>query len=157
MHIAFYGLPSTAVATLKATNQDAYGQAIERNEASDGACPCRHCLAPTAAGETYLTLAHRPFDTTNPYTETGPIFLCATDCAPFEPRDSLPPILTSEQYILRGYCADERIVYGTGKVTRTDAIRSYAGQLLQNPEIAFVDIRSASNNCFLCRVRRVDQ
>lgn len=155
MNIEFVGLSSTTVAHLKAANQDAYDHEIERHEATEGACPCRHCLETTTAGETFLTLAHRPFATTNPYTETGPIFLCASECKSFAPRDVLPSILKAEHYIVRGYCDAERIVYGTGRVVKTDAIRSYAQSLFQDTEIAFVDIRSASNNCFLCRVRRV--
>ena len=52
------------------------------------------------------------------------------------------------------YTADERILYGTGKVTATPDIPNYAAELLDRPGIAFVDIRSAANNCFQCRVRR---
>mgnify|MGYP002621412547 CR=1 FL=1 len=32
-------------------------------------------------GEPYLIVAHRPFDGLNPYTETGPIFVSATEGA----------------------------------------------------------------------------
>ncbi|MEC8197925.1 MAG: DUF1203 domain-containing protein, partial [Pseudomonadota bacterium] len=47
----------------------------------------------------------------------------------------------------------ERIVYGTGQVTPTSDIAPYAETLLARADIAFVDVRSASNNCFLCRVK----
>ena len=61
-------------------------------------------------------------------------------------------MLASPHYIVRGYSADERIVYGTGQVTPTDQIAARAEALLARPDIAFVDIRSASNNCFQCRI-----
>jgi hypothetical protein len=53
---------------------------------------------------------------------------------------------------MRGYCSDERIVYGTGQIVPTDDIAAEAGALLDRPGIAFVDVRSASNNCFQCRI-----
>jgi len=154
MHIQFVGLPTETVADLKSGGTDAYGLPVERHVADDGAYPCRHCLGQTPAGAEYLILAHRPFRSLNPYTETGPIFLCAGDCPGYAPSDQAPAMLQSPRYLVRGYTSDERILYGTGQVTDTPDIPAYARALLDNPEIAFVDIRSASNNCFQCRVLR---
>ncbi|MFM2355423.1 MAG: hypothetical protein RLZZ528_1159, partial [Pseudomonadota bacterium] len=50
--------------------------------------------------------------------------------------------------------ADERIVYGTGRVVPAGALADYAAGLLARDEIAFVDVRSARNNCFQCRITR---
>lgn len=145
---------STVMATALRHGTDAYGQPPERVAASTGAgTPCRHCLRQVSAGAPYLVLAHRPFAGLHPYTETGPIFLCADPC----PRadGSFPAaILTAPHYITRAYSDDERILYGTGSVTPTDQIAARCADLLARPEVAFVDIRSVSNNCFLCRVRR---
>ena len=154
MDIEFVGLPTDQVLATKANGMDAYDQPIEVHKAHDGAYPCRHCLGQTPVGEDYLILAWKPFAGTNPYTETGPIFLCADNCQGATPSQTTPPILKSPQYLVRGYSRDERIVYGTGKVVPTPEIPEYAGQLLEDPEIAFVDVRSAANNCFQCRVQR---
>ena len=154
MDIQFVGLPSRQVAEAKRDGRDAYGHPIETHRANGGAYPCRHCLGETPEGEAYLILAWRPFATTNPYAETGPIFLCAAECAAPGPLDQVPPILRSPQYLVRGYTSDERIVYGTGQIVPTAKIANYARELFANPKIAFVDIRSASNNCFQCRVLR---
>lgn len=153
MKIEFIGLPSDKVAQIRATGLDAYGNRIERATAADQAQPCRHCLRPTATGAPYLTLAHRPFETSNPYAETGPIFLCAKACPAHPPASDLPEILTAPSHILRGYSVEERIVYGTGRVVATEDAVEYARTLLARDDIAFVDVRSASNNCFLCRIR----
>ena len=152
MTIQFVGLPTTTVAHLKSSGRDTHDQPIERHLASEGAYPCRHCLGNTQIGEHYLILAHRPFQGVNPYTETGPIFLCAADCLAFEPSAQMPEMLSSPQYLVRGYTSDERICYGTGRIVETDRIADYAGDLFANPDIAFVDVRSASNNCFQCRI-----
>ena len=156
MTIHFLGLPSATVAHLRTRGQDAYGNPIERRLAGDDGWPCRHCLGQTPADQDMLILAHRPFETTNPYAETGPIFLCAEDCAPHKPSADIPAILRSPSYLVRGYSADERIVYGTGQVTPTLQIADYARTLLARDDIAFVDVRSASNNCFQCRIVQVD-
>ncbi|WP_298858012.1 DUF1203 domain-containing protein [uncultured Sulfitobacter sp.] len=67
--------------------------------------------------------------------------------------EGVPPILaTSAGYLVKGYTADERICYGTGKIIAPEAITTYAAALLERPEIAFFDVRSASNNCFLTRI-----
>lgn len=109
-----------------------------------------------AQGQNFLILAHRPFTGLNPYTETGPIFLCAGDCAAGGGASLPAEILSAESYITRAYSADERIIYGTGSVTPTKRIEARCAELLADPQVAFVHIRSASNNCFLCRVERAE-
>ncbi|WP_338550364.1 DUF1203 domain-containing protein [Roseovarius phycicola] len=154
MNIQFVGLPSHQVAQTKTRGLDAYDNPIETHCSDGEAYPCRHCLGETPAGEDYLILAWRPFETSNPYAETGPIFLCAADCKAMAPSDKVPTILVSPSYLVRGYSKDERIVYGTGQVVQTSKIAAYARELLADPTIAFVDVRSASNNCFQCRIER---
>ncbi|MGR3466636.1 MAG: DUF1203 domain-containing protein [Shimia sp.] len=153
MSIHFHGLPTDTVTALR-TGPDAYGLPPEHHVSDGDGVPCRHCLRMIPSGAAYLTVAHRPFDGLNPYTETGPIFLCAEPCAPATPRSTLPEILDSPAYIVRGYDRDERILYGTGKVTAREDIQTRARDLLRNPDVAFVDIRSAANNCYQCRVTR---
>lgn len=146
-------LPSDQVRALRAGAPDAYGNPPERVRAAGTGNPCRHCLDFVPEGAEMLILAHRPFDALHPYAETGPIFLCA-DCAPWS-GEGLPPILTtSPDYLLKGYTADQRIRYGTGRVTPQAEVASYAAALLSRPEIAFVDIRSARNNCYQLRITR---
>jgi hypothetical protein len=156
MNIAFVPLPTEDVARIRATMRDAYGEPVETHIAGDEAYPCRHCLGQTPPGEAYLILAHRPFQSRNPYAETGPIFLCAAACPAPEALGEVPAILRSPRYLVRGYDAAERIVYGTGEVTETPRIPDRARTLLADPRIAFVEVRSASNNCFQCRIVRRD-
>jgi len=69
--------------------------------------------------------------------------------------EAVPPILTtSKDYLLRGYGADDRIVYGSGVVTPVDELDVRAAELLERPEIAYVHVRSARNNCYQCRIER---
>jgi Protein of unknown function (DUF1203) len=154
MRVMFEALPTKTVRALRSGAADANGQTPERGAISDGnGVPCRHCLRDTPAGHEYLILAHRPFPAPQPYAETGPIFLCAEDCVRWDGQ-GVPPILTtSPDYLLKGYSTDHRIVYGSGKVVAADAIAAYAEGLFADPRVAFVDVRSARNNCFQARIR----
>lgn len=152
--IRFLPMPGDQAAAYRAGAPDAYGLAPELR-VSPGGYPCRHCLTDIAEGDTYLTLAYRPFPTLQPYAETGPIFLHAEACPRYEATEVLPPMLGSPDYIVRGYGHDDRIVYGSGGVVATQAIMERAQELLADPTIAYLHVRSARNNCYQCRVQRV--
>ena len=154
MKIAFHPLPTAEVEKIRQTGRDAYGLPVERHISTGGVYPCRHCLGEIPAGASYLILAHKPFASHHAFTETGPIFLCAEDCTAAEPASHVPDTLRADRFILRGYDVDERIIYGTGDVVPTGEIPAWAERLFQRPEVAFVDIRSAANNCFQCRIKR---
>ena len=152
MTIQFEALPGDAVAKLRAGAPDAYGHPPGRRISDGGGTPCRHCLEGIAEGSAVLVLAWRPFTTLQPYVETGPIFLHAEACARAEPSPEIPAILDSPEYIVRGYSTDERIVYDSGGIVATLDIPARAADLLATPDIAFVHVRSARNNCFQCRI-----
>lgn len=156
-HISIHGLPAETVSALRAGGPDAYGHPAE-HAVSDGAGnPCRYCLNHVPEGAGMLILAHRPFPAPQPYAETGPIFLCADACQPWS-GEGLPPVLTtSPDYLLKGYGADNRIRYGTGKVVPQADLAAYAATLLATDAVAYVDVRSARNNCFMARITRRGQ
>jgi hypothetical protein len=155
MSIRFVAIETSLVEALRSGRPDANGQMAERRIAPADGYPCRHCLKPIAKGEPFLVLAHRPFPSLQPYAEVGPIFLHADPCARGGESKAIPAALSSAQYIVRGYGADDRIVYGTGGVVDTTAIPERAAELLADPSIAYVHVRSAANNCYQCRVDRV--
>ncbi|MGP1358879.1 DUF1203 domain-containing protein [Roseicyclus sp.] len=55
---------------------------------------------------------------------------------------------------VRGSSAEERIVHGTGGIVAREVVAGRAAELPADPRVAFVDIRSARNCCFLARARR---
>ncbi|WP_209598496.1 DUF1203 domain-containing protein [Ruegeria sp. HKCCSP351] len=147
-------LPTNDVRALQAGGPDAYGSTPECAVSTGAGNPCRHCLRHIPEGDEMLILAHRPFSETHPYAETGPIFLCATPCERYE-EDALPEILTtSPDYLIKGYGADDRIVYGTGAVTPTDRIGAKVREILSRSDVAYIHVRSARNNCYQARIDR---
>lgn len=153
MALRYLALPTADASALRAGAPDAYGRPAERMRAEGTGNPCRHCLDFVTEGADMLVLSWRPFPALQPYAETGPVFLCA-DCAPWAGQ-GMPPVLTrSPDFLLKGYSADHRILYGTGRVVRQGDLEGYAQGLLQRPDVAFVDVRSARNNCYQLRILR---
>ena len=149
----YVAIPTPVVRALQAGGVDANRQAPERQRAESGGNPCRHCLKMIPEGAEMLVLAHRPFPAPQPYAEVGPIFLCAEPCEAGGGGE-LPEMLASPDYIVRGYGADDRIVYGTGGVVATGAIPTRAEALFGDARVVYVHVRSARNNCYQCRIDR---
>jgi hypothetical protein len=134
---------------------DAYGLPPERRMSDGSGVPCRHCLRNVEAGEAYLVLAYRPFPALQPYAETGPVFLHARECGRAEEGPELPRMFEeTPDYIVRGYGCDDRIVYGSGGIVATSAIPARSAELLSRPDIAYLHMRSARNNCYQLRIER---
>lgn len=149
----YVAIPTDVVRGYQAGGPDANGQVPERKVSDGGGNPCRHCLKMIPEGAGILVLAHRPFPAPQPYAEVGPIFLCADGCEAGG-GEALPEMLASPDYIVRGYGADDRIVYGTGGVVATASIPARAEALFADPRVAYAHVRSARNNCYQLRIER---
>lgn len=155
MPVLFHALPTDDVRKLQAGQPDYYGQVPERAVSDGDGTPCRHCLSNTPEGDTMLILSYRPFFDNQPYAEVGPIFLCGGNCERFEASEYLPPILrTSPNYLIKGYGADDRIVYGTGQIIAPDNMVNACDAIFEDTDVAYIHVRSARNNCYQCKVTR---
>lgn len=147
-------LPTEIVRALQDGGPDAHGQTPERAVSDGGANPCRHCLKYIPAGAEMLILAHRPFPAAQPYAETGPIFLCADHCQRHQGED-LPEVLErAPDYLIKGYSADHRIVYGTGIVIPQAEMMARAKAIFADERVDYIHIRSSRNNCYQARIDR---
>jgi hypothetical protein len=151
----FSGMPSHLAAALRAGAPDANGQTPERRISDGDGVPCRHCLGMVEKDEPYLTLAYRPFPEPQPYAEVGPVFIHAESCETYKTHEKLPEReRVGPGRILRGYGNDNRIVYGTGIVVKNEEIEEKAEAILAREDVAYVHMRSATNNCFTLRIDR---
>ncbi|MEM6933911.1 MAG: DUF1203 domain-containing protein [Pseudomonadota bacterium] len=151
----YHSIPTAIARALQAGGADANGQVPERARSDGNGNPCRHCLQPIPEGAGMLILAHRPFPEAQPYAETGPIFLCDRPCPAWD-AEGAPPILSeSPSFLIKGYTGEHRIRYGTGAIVERPMLDREIARRLARPDIAYVDIRSAANNCFQCRARRL--
>lgn len=148
-------LDSETVKDLRNGGTDANGQRPERHVSDGGGNPCRHCLEDIAANDPMLVLAHRPFPASQPYAEVGPLFLHAEACPRYAEETAVPAYLGKRGAVLiRGYGGDDRIVYGTGQTVAPRDIEAVSAKLFKRPEVAYLHVRSASNNCYQFRIER---
>jgi hypothetical protein len=152
--LKFVALPSETALAYQAGAVDANGQVPERHVCPGPVHPCRHCLTDIAEGDDFLILAHRPFPAPQPYAEVGPIFLHADSCPRHAGGEVPAMFLTRERLLVRGYGLDDRILYGTGRVVSSADLADVAADLLDRPEVAYLHLRSATDNCYHCRIER---
>ena len=155
MTLRFIALDTQTVRALQRGGTDANDQIPQRAISDGGAIPCRHCQSPVAKSEEYLILAHRPFSASQPYAETGPIFLHARECE--RAADSpvpAPMYQYGHGYILRGYRDNDWINYDAAEVVTPDKITETAQRLLDRQDVAYVHMRSSRMNCYQCRIER---
>jgi hypothetical protein len=153
MAIVYSPIATKTVRAYQAGVADAYGMAPERSVSDGQGNPCRHCLRDIPDGADMLILAHRPFEGLHPYAETGPIFLCGAPCTAFDGQT--PEIFApSGEYLVKGYHANDRIYYGTGQIVTGTKMAAAAEAIFANPEVAYIHVRSARNNCYQARIDR---
>ena len=148
-------MPSEHARAYQNGSADAYGLIPEIHVSDGTGIPCRHCLENVAAGEDYLILAYRPFSSLQPYAETGPVFLHAKQCDPYQGGDALPPVVVGRKLVLlKAYDSRDRIIYGKGTLLPPDELVKTAEDMFADKDIACLHVRSAYNNCFTFRIDR---
>jgi len=153
--LRFVAISTAEAEAYRAGNPDANGHPPEHHVSDGSGNPCRHCLSDIAEGEPYLILSHRPFDDDQPYAEQGPIFLHAEDCPRYADEAEIPAMFRRrKRFLIRGYNADNRIIYGTGSVVETQNLKAEAKRLFDNNDVSYLHLRSGSYNCFQCRIER---
>lgn len=153
MNIRIQGIPTDRARLLQGGGVDAYENKPEVHLSQGLANPCRHCLQLIQEGESKLVLAYSPFQTKQPYAETGPVFLHTNQCNRYD-SDRLPGwFVFLEPALIRGYDKRDWILYETGDVVAGTKIENKCMEILGSEEVAYVHIRSKFN-CFQCRVDR---
>lgn len=153
--IRYVSMPTEEAQAFWAGAPDANGQTLEVHVSDGDGVPCRHCLQQVAKGEPYLILAYRPFPEAQPYAEVGPIFLHAKPCARNPETAELPAMFSrGEGRLLKGYNAENRIVYGTGQIVPPAEMNAAAARIFARDDVSYIHVRSGTNNCFSCRIDR---
>ncbi len=153
MPLQFQAIPTKDARAAQDGKPDANGLIPERVISDGNGNPCRHCWSEIPKDSPMLILGYRPFPALQPYAEVGPIFLCANKCERHAESDTLPELFSNyEQMLVRGYGEDNRIVYGSGAVTKITDIASAIKAGFENPKIKYFHMRSASNNCYHAKV-----
>lgn len=157
MKLRYLSLPTHTAESLRLPRAtDAYGCEPRRLVSDGSGNPCRHCLRDIPMGRDMLLLAYRPFARLHAYAETGPVFLCAEAAGcPAPPLESSVPafVFGRPRVLVKPYDVDEQIC-GAGRIVETADLEAELERMLAEKGTAFLDIRSAVNNCWFCRVER---
>lgn len=150
-------LPADTAQRIRTTRQDDYGNAVVEQVAT-GYGPCRVSLRPFAPGQDRrLLFSYSPFEQANAFNQNGPVFIAATEVAPYATTDRFPPELKADKVnfplSLVGYSADQRMVF-TRLVGEADVDELIEQVLATNPDIAYLHARNAEAQCFICQINR---
>jgi Protein of unknown function (DUF1203) len=114
--------------------------------------PCRHCLRWAQPGERVILFPYAAIPSGQPYSETGPIFVHANECQRYSATNEYPADFRNGR-VFRAYDSKYNIIHAE-IVNGTEPEVVIEG-LFQDPDTAFVDVRSATRGCFTFRVLRV--
>jgi hypothetical protein len=113
--------------------------------------PCRHCLRWAEPGEQVILFPYSTIPAGHPYSETGPIFVHANDCQPYSAPNEYPADFRNGR-VFRAYDSNYHMIDATVVEGREPEL--VIKESLENPETAFVDVRSITRGCFTFRIQR---
>jgi len=118
---------------------------------SPGSCPCRHCLRWAQPGERVILFPYAAIPSGHPYSETGPIFDHAEKCERYSATEEYPAEFRNGR-VFRAYDSNYNLI--DAQVMNGSESETVIQELFENPETAFVDVRSVTHGCFTFRVQR---
>lgn len=145
------------------TVDDAGAEPEQLVEDDEPGRPLRCCLRRSLPGERLVLASYAPVRrwaaavgaAPGAYDEVGPVFVHSDHCnGPESP--AWPEQLRGRRRVLRAYSWQGRILGGCllDSPARTRLAERTAGDLLLNPDVAFVQVRAVEFGCFLFEVRR---
>ena len=139
-----------ANAARRAVNASAADHALITVDTPESA-PCRHCLRWAQPGERVILFPYAAIPSGQPYSETGPIFVHADGCERYSATNEYPADFRNSR-VFRAYDSKYNII--DAQVADGSEPEVLIERLFQNPDTAFVDVRSVTRGCFTFRVQR---
>jgi hypothetical protein len=118
---------------------------------SPGSSPCRHCLRWAQPGQSVVLFPYAAIPSGHPYSEIGPIFVHANECERYSATNEYPADFRNGR-VFRAYDSNYNII--DAQVMNDSEPEVVIDRLFQNPDTAFVDVRSVTHGCFTFRVQR---
>ena len=139
-----------AEAARRAANAGAADHALVTVDSPKSA-PCRHCLRWAQPGERVILFPYAAIPSGQPYSETGPIFVHANDCQRYSATNEYPADFRNGR-VFRAYDSKYNII--DAQIVNGSKPEVLIERLFQNPDTAFVDVRSVTRGCFTFRIQR---
>lgn len=126
------------------------GGSLPRND--DNRHQCRSCLGLTLPGEDCLLFSHSPFPRSQPYAESGPIFIHRRECTPYAATGEFPAAFRRLDLVLRAYGETDEIVDAARAGDRP--VETVIAEQFGNPAVAYLHVRNTAYGCYICRIER---
>jgi hypothetical protein len=140
-----------AEAACRAAQAGAPDHAIVTADSPNG-FPCRHCLRWAQPGERLVLFPFASIAPGRPYSESGPIFVHEKSCESYHLTNEFPAEFRRDRAI-RAYDSNQNMI--AGEVVNGSEPEAVIEKFLQNPETAFLQVRSASHGCYTMGIERV--
>ncbi len=140
------------VREIRASRKDRRGHEVSVRSDS-GRHQCRACLRLTEPGERHLLLSYTPFESDQPYSETGPIFVHERECEPYRASAAYPAEFPHHDIALRAYTATDEIA--DARLVGLDRVEDVIGDLFANDRASYIHARNGGYGCFMFRIDRV--
>jgi len=114
--------------------------------------PCRHCLRWAQPGERVILFPYPAIPPGHPYSESGPIFVHADPCERYRATREYPSAFRNGR-VFRAYSTNYDMIHV--EVVNGSEPEAVVEKLLQNPETAFVHVRSVTHGCYTFGVERI--
>jgi hypothetical protein len=114
--------------------------------------PCRHCLRWAQPGERMILFPFAAIAPGRPYSESGPIFVHAGPCERYAATHEFPAAFRNGR-VIRAYNSQHAII--AAEVANGEEPEAVIERFLQQPETAFIHVRSVSHGCYTMEVERI--
>jgi hypothetical protein len=117
---------------------------------SPNEAPCRHCLRWAQPGE-QVGYSPTPRRAGATLYGGGPIFVHAAPCERYQATDEFPAAFR-EGRVIRAYDRQQNMI--AGEIAGGREPETVIEKLFENPEIEFIQVRSADRGCYTFRIER---
>ena len=118
--------------------------------------PCRSCLKQFEAGDRRLLFSYSPNPVDHAFNETGPIFIHADYCEPYESAEVFPPEIENGRikFPLAFRAYDENGVMLDAVLPNGESPDETIRSIFENERVAFAHVRNQRFGCFVAHVDR---
>ena len=129
-----------------------YGFPAHR-EVAAGRAPCRHCLNLVKLNQEELILfTMDAFHGLDVPPSPGPVYIHAERCTRYEGAGAIPGIYRGKLLTLEAFGADRTLLREVRAADSNE--EKLASELLKNPAVEYINVRSTEAGCFLFRLER---
>ncbi|MCE7007878.1 DUF1203 domain-containing protein [Kibdelosporangium philippinense] len=148
MEIRYTAIPAPRLEAMRDAGKDEFGNKWQLRVA-EGWEPLRCCLRKAAVDEDIALICYAPWDSPSPWMEAGPVFVHYEACSGYPATTEYPELFRHNKAILNpfdhtGARAYDHITF----LDREDDHEAALTEVLSQPEVAFVHVRSRKAGCF---------